>query len=254
MPTNVSRPAALLFDVDGTIAETEDAHRRAFNQAFADFNIDIVWDQKMYRSLLAVAGGKERIRHYLSKHEPERIAAISPQVDDLHAVKTRHFRDLAAAGAIALRPGVMRLMAEARTHGIPIAIATTMTRPSLEALFTPILGPGALDRFSAIATGDRVEAKKPAPDIYLLALSTLGLAATDCVALEDSHIGVTAARSAGLPVIATPSLYTDHDDFSAATTVLSDLGEPGAPCRHIAGKAFPGDIVTVDALTAWMGA
>jgi HAD superfamily hydrolase (TIGR01509 family) len=245
-------PTGLIFDVDGTLAETEELHRRAFNDTFAAEALPWHWDAPLYRRLLDVAGGKERIAHFL-KSGPEGAERAAGRIAELHAAKTVRYTALVRAGA-ALRPGVARLIREAKAAGVKLAIATTTSLPNVEALLCSSLGPDAMALFDAVGAGDVVPAKKPAPDIYLYVLERLKLPAAGCVAFEDSTNGVRSARAAGLPTIVTPGIYTEGDDFAGALAVLSDLGEPGAPYRHHAGAGAGDDIVTLESLARWRGA
>lgn len=227
---------AFLFDVDGTLADTErDGHRVAFNAAFREFGLDWDWDVRLYGELLSVAGGKERIRHYLTHYRPD--FSPPPNFDDfivaLHRAKTRHYTRLVESGALPLRPGVARLLREARQAGLILAIATTTTLENVTALLRYSLSANAPDEFALIAAGDVVPAKKPAPDIYLWTLQHLGLAAHECVAFEDSGNGLRAALGAGLHCVITVNDYTRGDDFSGALAVLTDLGEPHAPYTRL---------------------
>ena len=229
---------ALLFDVDGTLADTErDGHRPAFNQAFADAGLDWNWDAALYGKLLAVTGGKERMKYYIDQFRPDysKPANFDELVAGLHQAKTRHYSALAAQGGIPMRPGVRRLLIEARAAGLRLAIATTTTPENVTVLLEHSLGPGTPDWFEVIAAGDIVPAKKPAPDIYHYALEKLGLSAADCLAFEDSENGLRASLGAGLKTLVTINDYTHDHDFTGATVVLSDLGEPDAPNRLIAG-------------------
>ena len=244
---------ALIFDVDGTLAETEEIHRRAFNEIFAEQGLAWHWDRTLYGRLLDVTGGKERIRHFLDTH------AIAPAPDAaaiaaLHQGKTRRYVDLVARGELALRPGIARLIDEARRAGVKLAIATTTSLPNIESLLLATLGPDAIGWFDAIAAGDEVEAKKPAPDVYLLALERLGLPATRCLAFEDSRNGVVSAMAAGLATVVTVSHYTAQQDFPEALSVLDHLGEPDEPCRRLAGRAPHGAFVDMATLREWVGA
>ncbi|HEV7137753.1 MAG TPA: HAD-IA family hydrolase [Steroidobacteraceae bacterium] len=225
------RIEALIFDVDGTLADTEEAHRQSFNDAFRAHGLDFCWSRELYRELLQVTGGKERLtaffaRTRLGDGERARLDGVIPL---LHATKTSFYRERIESGSVGLRPGVRRLMSEARAAGVRLAIASTTSPENVTALLEGALGYEALAAFSVIATGDAVPRKKPAPDIYLLALSRLGITARRAVAFEDSAIGVAAAKAAGLLTVATPNDWSRGQDFAAADLVLPGLGEPAAP-------------------------
>ena len=248
--------AALIFDIDGTLSETEELHRRAFNDVFADFGLPWRWDVDLYRDLLDVAGGKERLAHFIATH-PGSTPGVAGRIAELHAAKTARYATLVAGGAARLRPGIARLMRQAEEAGLRLAIATTTSLPNVEALLCATLGPGAVGLFAVIGAGDMVAAKKPAPDIYRYVLDALALPAGACVTFEDSANGLVAAHSAGIPTLVTPSLYTAHQTgagaFDGALATLSDLGEPGAPYRHIAGAGRGEGVVTIEALERWLG-
>ena len=233
---------ALIFDVDGTLADTErDGHRVAFNLAFAEAGLDWEWDEALYGELLAVTGGKERIRRFIEQQKPQMVEGL-PEGDDLgewiaalHAAKTRHFVALLASGKIPLRSGVRRLLTEAHDAGVPLAIATTTTPQNVSALLENALFPGAESWFEVIGAGDIVPAKKPAADIYDYVLEQMGLKPEQCIAFEDSVNGLRSSRAAGLKTIITVNGYTEAEDFSSAALVLDQMGEPSDPCHIIQG-------------------
>lgn len=223
--------AALVFDVDGTLADTErDGHRIAFNSAFRDAGFDWHWDVSLYGDLLSVTGGKERIRHYLAKAHPQRLAEpdIDTLIGKLHRAKTCAYLDLVATGGLPLRPGIARLIGEARAAGLRLAIATTTTPENVTVLLEHSLGTGSSGWFEVIGAGDVVPAKKPAPDIYHWVLERLGLPASACIAFEDSENGVRAACGAHLTTVVTTNAYTLGQDFTGACVVLPDLGADDA--------------------------
>lgn len=215
--------AALIFDVDGTLAETEEVHRAAFNEAFRAHGLDWAWSVADYRKLLRTTGGKERIAAFQRTALPAAHHLPPEEIARLHAAKTRLYAARVDAGGLALRPGVAALIAAARARGLRLAVATTTSRPNVESLAAAAWGRPADAVFDVIAAGDEVAAKKPAPDIYRLALDRLGLDAARCLAFEDSRNGLLAARGAGLATIVTPSTYTAHESFEGAEQVLPDL-------------------------------
>lgn len=231
---------ALLFDVDGTLADTErDGHRVAFNAAFQEAGLDWSWSVALYGELLTVTGGKERIRYYLERHNTAFKAPgdLNEFVAGLHAAKTRIYTRMLANGEIPLRPGVKRLLAEARAQGLRLAIATTTTPVNVLALLEHSLAADAASWFDVIAAGDIVPAKKPAPDIYDYALRELGLRPEECLAFEDSENGIKSSLGAGVRTIVTINDYTRDHDFSGAALVLDQLGEPEQPFTVLQGDA-----------------
>ncbi|PSO25619.1 phosphatase [Bradyrhizobium sp. MOS002] len=222
----VRRAAALIFDVDGTLAETEELHRQAFNHAFTRHGLDWQWDRAVYKELLRVTGGKERIRAH---HERLRVAPPLSDVDiaELHRIKTAHYAELVETGCCPLRPGVADLLVAAKARGQRLAIATTTSHGNIDALLSRALGKRWAADFDAIAAGDDVRHKKPAPDVYFEILARLKLNASDCVAIEDSANGLIAASRANIPVLITRSIFFRDDDFSRARVVLDDLSGLG---------------------------
>lgn len=244
--------AAIVWDVDGTLADTErDGHRVAFNYAFSHAGLDWHWDIALYGKLLRVTGGRERIRYYLDMFNRDwpRPVGLEAFIATLHQQKSQRYVELMAQGGIPLRPGVIRLIKEAAATGIRLAIATTTTPANVDALLEQYFASEGRQPFEVIAAGDVVTHKKPAPDIYQWALEWLDLPAQACVALEDSHNGLQSALSAGIPtVVITLNDYTAHEDFSGATLVVDQLGEPNAPCQVIRGDEVTTRLVDVGLL------
>jgi HAD superfamily hydrolase (TIGR01509 family) len=222
---------ALIFDLDGTMADTEEAHRQAFNAAFLEHSLFWDWDRPKYTELLKISGGHDRIAAYVESlqvpaQEKESLRAM---VGAIHRTKTRIYNELITEGKVPLRHGVARLLREARAAGKQLAIVATTAAANVTPLITNALGEEGYYWFKAIVSADHVAHKKPAPDLYQLVLSELALSASECVAFEDSASGVKAARAAGLFTIVTPTLWTRQQDLAGADLFLYDLGEPDAP-------------------------
>jgi HAD superfamily hydrolase (TIGR01509 family) len=236
---------ALIFDCDGVLADTEkDGHLPAFNDAFAEFGLPIHWDEATYAQKVKIGGGKERIASDLA--DPEGSAEL---IRELHARKTQLFTARVADGLLPGRPGIHRIIADVLGRGWTVAVASTSAEPSVRAVLEHAAGADLADRCHLFA-GDIVPKKKPAPDIYLKVLTDLALDPSECLVVEDSGIGVAAARGAGLTTVVTVSTFTTEDDFSGAALVLSHLGDPDNPLTVIAAPAGvrPQRMVTVSDL------
>ena len=228
---------ALIFDVDGTLADTESVHCAAFNQAFAELGLDWVWDAALYTELLNVSGGKERILHYWHSARADlrelSAMALTDTVNRLHELKTAAYERAINSGAVQLRPGVLRLMDEALAQGLQLAIATTTSPVNIAALLRHAMGSQWRLNFSAIGDASTAPIKKPHPQVYLQMLAALSLAPVQCLAFEDSSNGLRAATGAALATVITPTHYTAHHNFDAALQVLPDLsGVSLARLRH----------------------
>lgn len=232
---------AIIFDVDGTLADTEDAHRKSFNKAFTENGLDWNWDVALYDKLLKVTGGKERIKYFVESFQQgfTKPADYDGFVKNLHAVKTGHYTAMLRDGLIPLRPGIKQLITEAHRAGITLAIATTTTPENVSALLEVGLGKDWEKYFSANGCGDIVPNKKPAPDIYDWVLRELKLSPADCIALEDSYNGLHSALAAGIKTFVTINPYTSKQDFTGAAAVFDDLGDLPRFYRA-AGLPLPG--------------
>jgi len=241
---------ALIFDVDGTLAETEEWHRHSFNAAFADAGLDWHWDQATYGRLLEVTGGKERIGHFAAGRGEAIDAAM---IARLHAAKTALYVASIEAGAVSLRPGVSRLLLEAREAGLRLAIATTTTPENVTALLRTTLGPDGAALFECIGAGDMVAAKKPAPDVYQLVLDRLQIEPGRCIAFEDTPNGLQSARGAGIATVVTLSLYGGTAGFEDALMVVDGLGDADAPCHVLRGASLDSAVLRVTDLRRALG-
>ena len=242
--------AALIFDLDGTIAETEEIHRQAFNHAFRQAGLNWYWSRPLYGDLLSVTGGCERIRHFINRYSPafSRPDCLTEFIDGLHQAKTEKFHETLLAGRIPLRPGVKRLVLEAREAGVRLGVATTTTASNVTILLETSLDAAAPSWFDVIAAGNVVPRKKPAPDVYQHALQALGAGPDSCLAIEDSENGLRASLGAGLRTLVTTNRYTRAHDFSGACLVLDHLGEPDRAATASVGRLAANTYVDLDEL------
>jgi HAD superfamily hydrolase (TIGR01509 family) len=222
---------ALIFDVDGTLADTERFHLAAFNDAFAGEGLDWHWDEPLYTQLLEVSGGKERILQYWRRTRGHLLdidaAAVPDTVERLHLAKTAAYEAMVNAGRIELRPGVLALMNEAARRGLQLAIATTTSPANVAALLRRAMGPQWRLNFTAICDASTAPFKKPHPQVYRQVLDAIRLAPRACLAFEDSWNGLRSAFTAGIPTVVTPTHFTAHHDFTGALRVLDSLAGVG---------------------------
>jgi HAD superfamily hydrolase (TIGR01509 family) len=251
---------ALIFDCDGVLADTErDGHRVAFNQMFREFGVPIEWDEETYRSKLTIGGGKERMAAELT---PEFVAAQgfpggaaehADLVAPWHRRKTEIYKNLVAAGRLPTRPGITRVIADAQDAGWLLGVASTSAEESVRAILEQAAGAERADRFDVFLAGDVVPRKKPAPDIYALAVERLGLPGSEVLVVEDSRNGLLAATYAGLRCVVTVNDYTADEPNDEAVLVVTSLGDPaGEHTTVIANRsaAHPGAYVTLADLAA----
>jgi len=224
---------ALIFDVDGTLADTESMHLAAFNHAFAQEGLDWHWSTDQYTDLLNISGGKERMLHFWRSQNPDVTelegGALSDLIERLHEIKTAWYEAAVNRGAVSLRPGVLALMSEARAQGLQLAIATTTSPVNIAALLRSAIGADWRNQFLAVGDASTAPVKKPHPQVYLQVLRDMGLAPQACVAFEDSANGLKAASAAGLATVITPNSFTAHHDFKGALRVVPDLSHVSLP-------------------------
>ena len=238
----------LILDVDGTIADTEEIHRQAFNQTFLEFNLEWHWSVEDYRTLLAISGGKERFKKCFNEDKSLKSRIDNPGIfiQKLHKRKSENYRSLLAADGIQLRAGIIRLINEARDKGIQIGIATSSSTANLRTLINKTLNLEPEDLFSAIVSGDIVTDKKPSPVVYQCVLAELGLPSEVCIAVEDTSNGNKAALNSELRTIITTHAYTINNDFTGASLVIDILGEPDQPFALTQGHTYGKDYVDVE--------
>lgn len=247
---------ALLFDVDGTLADTEShGHLPAYNRAFRDLDLDWQWSRGLYRDLLEVPSGRERIAHYMNHYNPDLgkhdAAAQADQdawVKRVHERKSRWFRQRLQSGDVPLREGVERLMTEAHDAGLRIAIVTNASTATLQPFLEYALGDRLRDYIDTVVSGERVAHKKPAPDVYRVACQDLGCQPHQCVAIEDSAMGLEAAYAAGVPALVTVNDDTTDRGLAHASLVVDSLGEPDKPVRVINSPGFDLEYIDLQVL------
>ncbi|HAX22840.1 MAG TPA: protein CbbY [Hydrogenophaga sp.] len=220
---------ALIFDVDGTLADTESVHLEAFNHAFRQEGLDWHWSTEQYTQLLDISGGKERMLHHWRTVDPDMkevdAGALTDTINRLHEIKTAYYENAVNSGAVTLRPGVLALMNEARGQGLQLAIATTTSPVNIAALMRSAIGLDWRSHFLAVGDASNAPIKKPHPQVYLKVLADMGMSALECVAFEDSSNGLRAATAAGLDTVITPNSFTAHHDFKGALRVVPDLSQ-----------------------------
>lgn len=250
---------AICFDLDGTLADTERlGHRPAYNRAFREAGLSWRWGPKLYRDLLQhPGGGRDRLRHYLSTYQPEwpEDTEVDPEnpeplIQDLHARKAQHFHALVRDGEVPLRAGVARLLNEAGAVGIHLAIVSNASRATVAAVLEHSIGSALEGKLDLVLCGDEGFPKKPEPDLYIEALRRLSVDPLEAVAVEDSHLGLSAALTANMATVVTLNATTRDEDFSGAELIVDSLGEPDAPTTSANPPLKNGAWVTLDDLRA----
>lgn len=245
---------AVLWDVDGTLAETErDGHRVAFNQAFEEAGLGWRWDEAVYGELLRITGGRERILHHLRERADAPATADEREAlaRRLHQRKNAIYGDLVRRAALPLRPGVAELMAECLAQGVRMAIVTTTSRSNVEALMGVHLGAAWQRTFAAVICGEDVQHKKPDPEAYVRALTQLGLGPLQCVAIEDSPGGVSAARAADIPVVVPLSAYFAGATIEGAVAIGPGLHTRAGWRPGLRAHTGTDGTIMLDDLRAW---
>ncbi len=248
--------SAILLDVDGTIANTEELHRCSYNYAFNYYNLNWEWGDSLYNELLMITGGKERIRYFIKKFEvalPSHINTdINTFISQIHQIKTRQYLKLLKSSAIEPRSGIKELVLEAKSKNIKIGIVTTTSKVNVDALLKRFFGKDLSVYFDAFCTGDNIQHKKPAPDLYLEALDKLSLPACKCLAIEDSRNGLISSITAQIPTIITINKYTKNEDFKEAKLVINQLGTPLNPFTVIKGELGQYKYINLKALNYFL--
>ncbi len=219
---------AIIFNVDGTLANTErDGHRPAFNAAFAEMGLPWHWGESFYGTLLVKGGGIERLRFYAEHFDPATFARpdFEEFIQRLYEIKTRNYQRLLAAGVIPLRADIGSLICDARTEGVRLAIASSSRLDNIVGLLRANLGPNADAWFDAVVSSDVVKAPKPSPDVYKKVLEQLNLPPRDCLAVENTAQGLMSSISAGVPTVVTMRSYAIEDDYYGARMVLHETDQ-----------------------------
>ncbi len=241
---------AIVFDLDGTLVATEEIHRRVFNQAFQDFSLPFQWSVSDYARLLTISGGRERLFSFLQSQNfvPPTRQSLRDYATALHQHKSKLYREKLTVDGVQLRPGVGRLIAEARAHGLSLAIATCTSLANVKSVLKNAYGDDALSLFETITTCDLVVNKKPSPAVYQHALAHLGVTAQHCIAIEDTSNGCRAALTAGIKTVITSHPLTIDEDFTGASLVVDHIGEPDNHFKLLDGYAFGARYINVDLL------
>ena len=235
--TVMSELKAIIFDMDGTLADTEELHRQAFNLAFKECGCPLNWSRREYKQLLSISGGKERIQHCL-RRAGMADDGLHQTTNTIHQIKSVLYRQILVESNIKLRPGIRRLIKECRRADLKLAIATSSSAENVNTLLHNTFGTNDEELFATVVTCDLVADKKPSPAVYQYTLANLGINAENCIAIEDTGNGNLAALAAGIKTVITTHPLTIDNNFAGASLVINHLGEPGNPFWVMAGKSF----------------
>lgn len=244
------RLKALIFDMDGTLANTEEIHRLAFNHAFRDYHLDIEWSEEEYKDLLSISGGKRRIYAYLKEMDVDIPDDLRAYAKKIHLRKSSIYREMLSDGKLELRTGVQRLIESAADEGLRLGIATSSSRANVEKLLYTTLGADSISMFDSISCSDMIADQKPMPALYLFALAEIGVAPEACMAFEDSYNGNCSALRAGIKTLITVHNFTVKNDFSGASLVVDSLGEVDEPFQVLQGNSYGHEYVDIRLIRA----
>ncbi len=241
---------AIIFDMDGTLADTEEIHRQSFNTAFEEYKLDCHWNQTLYKELLSISGGRERIRRFIVENNlvTEKQISITDLAKEIHTRKSDIYRQRLIDGHVGFRNGVSRLLADAINTNITLAIATSSSYQNVETLLKAALGDNFSENFKTIVTCEDISEQKPSPAIYQLVLNKIGINPNHCVAIEDTYNGNKSATSAGITTVITTHMFTLDDEFDGASLVVNQLGEPDSPMKVLSGNTHGSNYVTLELL------
>lgn len=214
------RPKAILFGAIGTLVETSDIQRRSFNAAFRDAGLEWEWGREAYADMLRAPGGRDRIASY-AKSRGEDVDA-----DRIHAAKVAHFRARVEADGLVLREGVAEVMAQAREEGVKLGFVTTTGTRTVDLVLDGLAGAVQRSDFAFIGDRDMVSKSKPSAEIYRIALSDMGLAAGDAIAVEDTPESAMAAVTAGIECVGFPGEAARGRIFPDEVSHVADRLEP----------------------------
>ena len=209
--------SAILFGSIGTIADTSELQRQAYNEAFQAHGLQWRWDQEDYRAMLGQSGGRDRVASYASSRG-EQVDA-----DAVHQTKSDIFQASLAQAPPSPRDGVVDTVRRAKDDGVKVALVTTTSEANISALMEAMAPALARSDFDLVVDSSNVDEAKPDPASYRFALDRLGEPSGGCVAIEDNVGGIQAAAAAGIRCLAFPNQNTAGHDFDAADSQVGEI-------------------------------